>query len=347
MSKPSGSSTRPSRRRGLALFLPSTLFIAFAGLSNLGVWQGLDRSVSDLLIRLRINNAPLSQSPRILPVDLNDRAERNPGEQVDNRAPSVSVLRMADGREYGSRENRWLAFGGARYSKEGIQASRGRRELTVVKTLGDDTDADSAAQGARAYYEAKGYQWNDLPGTRSEVLTIERSVYGGEGTREVLGEQASEQLVKQLSESGELARQRVLHFACHGIFDPEYPAYSAVVLSEVSGELKDSSAEDGYLTVEDVALLKLKADMVELSACETGLGRVVQGDGVIGLTRAFMIAGANSAGATLWVMVRVYGLVEKNGMNFAAAMAQAKREFIKSKDYSDPYYWSPFVLYGR
>lgn len=95
---------------------------------------------------------------------------------------------------------------------------------------------------------------------------------------------------------------------------------------------------------------------MELSACETGLGKVVQGDGVLGLTRAFMVAGANGVGATLWVvdglatkefMVRVYGLVENEGMGYAKAMAQVKREFIKSKDYSEPYYWSPFVLYGK
>src|SRR5208283_5627419 len=107
--------------------------------------------------------------------------------------------------------------------------------------------------------------------------------------------------------------------------------YSAVVLSEVSGALQGKSAEDGYLTVEEVALLRLKADMVELSACETGLGKVVLGDGVIGLTRAFLVAGANRVGATLWVvddlatkdfMVRVYGLVEKEGIDYAEAQGE-------------------------
>jgi CHAT domain-containing protein len=271
-------------------------------------------------------------------------------------APSVSVLRMVAGRQYGSRAGRWLALGGARYSGESSQAQRGRRSLIVVKPVGEKTKEYYAARGARAYYEALGYQWDNLPGTRDEVLAVQQTVYGGTGTRVVLGEQASEQLVKQLSASGELAQQRVLHFACHGLFDADYPAYSAVVLSEVSGALKGSSEEDGYLTVEEVALLRLKADLVELSACETGLGKVVQGDGVIGLTRAFLVAGANGVGATLWVvddlatkefMVRVYGLVEKEGMSYAEAMVKVKREFIKSKDHSDPYYWSPFVLYGK
>ena len=271
-------------------------------------------------------------------------------------APSVSVLRMVAGRAYGGREQRWLAFGGALYSREGSGAQLGRRELAVVKALGDKEKEYSAARGAKAYFAAKGYEWSDLPGTRSEVLAIDQSVYAGAGTRVLLGADASARMVKRLSANGELERQRVLHFACHGIFDPDFPAYSAVVLSEVSGEVEGSSAEEGYLTVEDVAKLRLKADMVELSACETGLGKVVQGDGVIGLARAFMVAGANGVGTTLWVvddiatrdfMVRVYGLVVKEGMSFAAAMAETKREFIKSKDYSDPYYWSPFAMYGN
>jgi tetratricopeptide (TPR) repeat protein len=271
-------------------------------------------------------------------------------------APSVSVLRMVGARQYGVRAGRWMALGGARYSGEVAQAQRGRRSLTVVKSVGEKTKEYYAARGARAYYEALGYQWDNLPGTREEVLAVQQTVYGAAGTRVVLGEQASEQLVKQLSASGELAQQRVLHLACHGLFDAEYPAYSAVVLSEVSGALKDTSEEDGYLTVEEVTLLRLKADLVNLSACETGLGKVVKGDGVVGLTRAFLVAGANAVGATLWVvddlatkqfMTRVYGLVEKSGMGYAGAMAQVKREFIKSKDYSEPYYWSPFVVYGK
>jgi tetratricopeptide (TPR) repeat protein len=271
-------------------------------------------------------------------------------------APSVSVLRTVGNRTLGSRTGRWLGLGGARYSGEGAQADRGRRGLTTVKAPADQNRDYYAARGAGAYYGSLGLHWDDLPGTRDEVIAVQKTVYGNAGTRVVTGEKASEQLIKQLSASGELAQQRVLHLACHGLFDAQYPAYSAVVLSEVSGALKGISDEDGYLTVEEVALLKLKADMVNLSACETGLGKVVKGDGLVGLTRAFMVAGANAVGATLWVvddlatrefMTRVYGLVEKEGISYAEAMARMKRQFISGKVYSDPYFWSPFVLYGR
>jgi CHAT domain-containing protein len=76
------------------------------------------------------------------------------------------------------------------------------------------------------------------------VVGIDQTVYGGKGTRVVLGKEASEQLVKQLSASGELAQQQVVHFACHGIFEADYPDHSAVVLSKVGGALKGISEED-------------------------------------------------------------------------------------------------------
>src|SRR5208337_2363231 len=98
---------------------------------------------------------------------------------------------------------------------------------------------------------------------------------------------------------GKLKQYSSIHLACHGYYDPEYPAYSAVVFSEVSGKLKNSK-DDGYLTVEETALLNLQSDIVVLSACETGLGRMVRGDGVIGLTRAFQVAGSNRVLVTLW-----------------------------------------------
>ncbi len=270
-------------------------------------------------------------------------------------APSVSVLQMVGARNYGAREGQWLAFGGASYSGIGAEAQRGARGIVVVNAPTAKTKEYCAGRGAQSYYKALGIQWDDLPGTRDEVLTIAQTVYGGKGTRVVLGAQASEQLVKQLSASGELAQQRVVHFACHGLYDAEYPSYSALVLSEVSGALKDSP-ESGYLTAEDVAVLRFKADFVNLSACETGLGKVVQGDGVVGLTRSFLVAGANRVGATLWVvddaatkefMVKLYSQVEKQGLGYSEAITAAKKEFIRSPDFSDPYYWSGFVLYGR
>lgn len=96
MLRQSGSSTKPLRhqegRRGAALFLPLAAFAVFAILSEFGAWRALDRAFSDFLVRLRIESMPLAQSPRILPVDLNDRAERNLGEKAENRQAFVDLF---------------------------------------------------------------------------------------------------------------------------------------------------------------------------------------------------------------------------------------------------------------
>lgn len=269
-------------------------------------------------------------------------------------APSVSVLRTVRGRAWDADRLQFLAFGGADYGS-GAEETRGRaRGLAVKQASGKSKDyyaAGDAAGGFSGYYANLGLRWAGLPGTREEVEAIERDVYAGRGSRVVTGGGVSEAAVKAMSEAGELARWRVVHFACHGYFDQDHPSRSAVVLSEAGR----GGGEDGYLCVEDVALLRLEADLVALSACETGLGAVVGGDGVIGLTRAFSVAGANRVLVTLWqvddagtrdFMRAVYGRVVKEGMTFGRALSEAKREFLASARYADPWYWSPFVLYG-
>ena len=94
--------------------------------------------------------------------------------------------------------------------------------------------------------------------------------------------------------------------------------------------------------------------MVCLSACETGLGEVKSGDGMVGLSRAFMVAGARHVGVTLWsvddmatatFMANMYKKIEKKGMTYEQAYRQTKAELQKSEDYSHPYYWAAFTLY--
>ena len=191
----------------------------------------------------------------------------------------------------------------------------------------------------------------------------------------------TESRVKALSDSGELARYKVIHFATHGLAVPEFPELSALVLSQLK---KGNAGEDGYLRMGEIAQLKLQADFVNLSACETGLGKVYGGEGIVGLTQSFLISGANGVSASLWTvndrstmifMVGVYQLVNEKGMSFAKAMTEMKRAFIrgeittdsydsktgkikfstsepkptkaKFQSYSNPFYWAPFVYYGR
>lgn len=269
-------------------------------------------------------------------------------------APSASVLLMTSGRSHGERAGQWLGLGGVSYS--GGQGAASGRGIAVSEAATEKTKAYYAALGPKAYFDALGLEWRDLPGTETEVRTIARGAFAGKGVSLLLGEQASAANVKRLSESGELARQRIVHFACHAFFDDDYPQYSALVLSEAGRDDPGESGETGYLTVEDVALLRFNADLVALSACETGQGKGWAGDGLVGFARSLLVAGANRAAVTLWpiddaatrdFMIRWYGLIKSQGMGYADALAQVKREFINSGTYSDPAYWSGFVLYGR
>jgi CHAT domain-containing protein len=124
------------------------------------------------------------------------------------------------------------------------------------------------------------------------------------------------------------------------------------VLSEVSGLLDND--EDGYLTIPEIAVLNLDAQMVLLSACETGLGLLKRGDGMVGMIRAFLIAGAKYAGVSLWsiddevtveFMTRLYSKVLNEGITFKEAYYRMKNEFRNDKELNHPFYWSAFVIY--
>ncbi|HKR58724.1 MAG TPA: CHAT domain-containing protein, partial [Pyrinomonadaceae bacterium] len=145
---------------------------------------------------------------------------------------------------------------------------------------------------------------------------------------------------------------RVLHVATHGILDAQRPQFSGLVLSLVGNKNDD----DGFLRTSEIFNLKLGAPLVMLSACESGLGKVKRGEGVIGLTRAFMYAGAPTVGVTLWsvadkptaeLMADFYQHLLGPNPSPSAAMREAQLTMISGKKYSAPYYWAPFVLVGE
>ncbi|MDD6487341.1 MAG: CHAT domain-containing protein [Spirochaetales bacterium] len=278
-------------------------------------------------------------------------------------SPSVSISMIAD-----STRNKgldMLAFGGAWYdatlsteehrrtfaeqdSKRGKKrgVASDSNEVNIENTLLIENPAD--------YFSQKQLKWKNLPGTIIELNSLQTKAVSKRKYTEYVQEKASENNIKQLSKSGILLKYPILHFACHGYFDKDFPDMSCILFSEVSGKLSDSSSDDGYLTISEVATLNLDTDMVCLSACETGLGKVQFGDGMTGLSRAFMVAGSRHVGVTLWqvddeatadFMTRMYKKIEKRGMTYEQAYRQTKAEFIKSDDYSHPYYWAAFVLY--
>lgn len=159
-------------------------------------------------------------------------------------------------------------------------------------------------------------------------------------------ELASEEQVKR---HPEIRRARFLHFATHGRMDEAQPHTSGLLLAPAP-----AAQEDGLLQIAEVLELKLQAELVVLSACETGLGKTLSGEGVLGLTRAFLSAGARSVAVSLWqvgdaataeLMVDFYRQVNRLP-DKAEALRQAKLSLLAKGRYAHPYYWAAFVLSG-
>lgn len=153
--------------------------------------------------------------------------------------------------------------------------------------------------------------------------------------------------------NGELKQYRYVHFATHGFLDSERPGLSALVLSMVDAEGK---AKNGFLRANDIYNLKLPAELVVLSACQTGLGTEIKGEGLVGLTRGFMYAGAARVVVSLWnvndkatadLMTKFYQKMLKQGERPAAALRAAQVEMWKQKQWQSPYYWAAFTMQGE
>ena len=187
-----------------------------------------------------------------------------------------------------------------------------------------------------------------LEGTRAEAQQIaELARTSGAGADVWLDADASEGNM----ERRDLSRYRVVHIATHGLLDTERPQFTGLVLAPAG-----AADADGFLRVGEVFNLRLGSPLVILSACETGLGREKRGEGVIGLTRAFMYAGAPSVGVSLWsvadkstaaLMPDFYRrLLAAGGTGAPAAMRAAQQQMIAGRRYSAPFYWAPFIIVG-
>jgi CHAT domain-containing protein/Tfp pilus assembly protein PilF len=158
---------------------------------------------------------------------------------------------------------------------------------------------------------------------------------------------------RAMATGSELSNYRYVHFATHGYIDSERPDLSAIVLSLVDEEGKP---EDGFLRAHEIYNLDLPAELVVLSACETGLGREIKGEGLVGLTRGFMYAGARRVVVSLWnvndkataeLMARFYQGMLREKKTPAAALRSAQIEMSRQRQWQSPYYWSAFVLQGE
>jgi CHAT domain-containing protein len=153
--------------------------------------------------------------------------------------------------------------------------------------------------------------------------------------------------------SPELARFRIVHIATHGIINSERPDMSGILLSLFD---QQGRSQNGFLGLHDIYTLKLPADLIVLSACSTALGKDVKGEGLVGLTRGFMYAGAAGVVASLWkvddeataeLMKYFYAALLQKGLPPAAALRDAQLELAKQPRWQSPYYWAGFVIQGQ
>jgi len=192
---------------------------------------------------------------------------------------------------------------------------------------------------------ARGDFLPSLPNAESEVKAI-GAVTGGSNNSLLIGAAANEESFKAEAED-----YRILHLATHFLTDDNQPLYCKMVLAQ-----NNQTTEDGYLHTYEIFNLRLNADLVVLSACNTGLGKLRKGEGVIGTSRAFLAAGVPSMVVSLWsvddkstadIMKNFYKHL-KSGMDKAQALRIAKLDYLEFSGNAgiDPFYWAPFILIG-
>jgi CHAT domain-containing protein/tetratricopeptide (TPR) repeat protein len=158
---------------------------------------------------------------------------------------------------------------------------------------------------------------------------------------------------RALATSGLLAKFRIVHFATHGFLNNAHPELSGLVFTLVD---QRGAPQNGFLTLQEIYNLQLPVDLVVLSACSTGLGEDIRGEGLISLTRGFMYAGASRVMASLWnvsdratadLMAEFYQAMEQRGMSPAAALRAAQIKMSRSSRWHSPYYWAAFEIQGE
>lgn len=267
-------------------------------------------------------------------------------------AQSLTVLEIIKKRHYAPARKSLLAFGGAVYQPQTYQTEIIDNQAQLAYLQNEARRSITQNDQLQDMYQLLDYgDWKNLPGTLHEVEAIEQVV---KDSTILVGSAVTESTIKRLSAQKELAAYKVLHFATHGMVVPEVPELSSLVLS-----YEGTSDEDGYLRTGEIADLNIQADFVNLSACETGLGKIYNGEGVVGLTQAFLLAGANGLAVSLWqvsdestaqFMVALYELVDQQGLHYADAITEVKRRFIRGdfgETWRSPYYWAPFIYYGK
>jgi len=279
--------------------------------------EGVSRELVPLLVEHEIVNLPSASTLGVLRKETNDRK---------SAAQAIAVL--ADP-VFGTNDPR-------------LKSSSGHVSGTPL----DKSNVNSRALERSAI--TANVTFNRLPFTRQEAEQILSLVPATERM------QAFDFAANRaIASSTELQHYRIVHFATHGILNSTQPELSGVVLSLVD---EKGMFQNGFLQLRDIFNLNLPAELVVLSACETGLGEEVKGEGLVGLTRGFMYAGSPRVVVSLWsvsdqatseLMVKFYKKMLQDGLKPAAALRAAQLEMWQNSQWKEPYYWAAFTLQGE
>ena len=220
---------------------------------------------------------------------------------------------------------------------------------------------DARASGRTGVASRRHQPSPDLVRSMSDTATrLERLEYTGQEARRIASLVSPSQALvalgldatREQAMSSDLARYRFVHFATHALVNTRRPDLSGIVLSTVG---RDGAARDGFLRLPDIYAMQLSADVVVLSACQTALGRDIRGEGMVGLTRGFLHAGARSVVSTLWevrdrqtseLMARFYEAMLRDGLAPGAALRKAQLASMRDPASSAPFYWAAFGMHG-
>ena len=239
-------------------------------------------------------------------------------------------------------------FAAANRHRKGVNASDKNRQTMNQTHVAASKSDNMVVNALRDIGVNADGSLRRLAKSRSEATEISHLVSGNDSLI-ALDFKAS----RATAMSGELSNYQYLHFATHGVLSLEHPELSGIALSMVD---EKGEKQDGYLRLYEIYNLNLPAELVVLSACETGVGKQIRGEGLIALTRGFMYAGAKRVVASLWkvddsataaLMVQFYKEMFARRKRPAAALQAAQIEIAKQKRWQHPYYWAGFVLQGE
>jgi CHAT domain-containing protein/tetratricopeptide (TPR) repeat protein len=259
-------------------------------------------------------------------------------------APSGSALALLRQRQPGPRPDKQIAVvADPVFAADDPRLARMRAGLPPVAASARRSEEDLVPDIERAAGSARLQPLKYAREEAAAIASLARS-----GVLRADGLDASRSLVL----NGGLSGYGIVHFATHGFVNSEYPEASGLALSMVD---RNGKEEDGYLRLHHIYGLKLQADLVVLSACRTAIGKEIKGEGIMGLTRGFLFAGARRVVASLWnvddrataeLMKRFYDGMLRGKLPPAAALRRAQLEVSRQPQWRSPYYWAGFQLYG-